>query len=183
MARKPTAAAAAKVIVHDTETTEDAPRAAEGVATASVASAQPAQNSSADVLRLFLEGDKEVRLPPDSRGRVITLGKPGVLAQFRLTKMLGPLAANHTYMQMILPLLYIKSIDDGDGEGAHPIGFPQTDREVEALIQRLDEEGVGNVCLAVTKHFNGVVPDPLTGQPRILTADEVLEAQKLEIKK
>lgn len=128
-------------------------------------------------VQLALDAKKEVRLPPDSRGRVIELSKPGVLAQFRLVKILGKTAENQTYMNMILPLIYIKSID---GEA---VSAPQNEREVDALIQRLDEEGVANVSLGVMRHYNGVVMDMTTGQPRLMSAEEALEAQKEVIKK
>ena len=83
----------------------------------------------------------------DARGRSLRLGKPGVLAQYRLIEMLGASAANETYTSMVLPLLYVRSIDD-DTEISMT-----TKRELEALIQRLDEDGVGAVMEAVSKHF------------------------------
>lgn len=84
----------------------------------------------------------------DSQGRKITLRNPGVLAQFRLAKAVGPeLAQNTTYMQMVLPLLYVGAIDDD------VLVAPTTDREIEALIIRLDEAGVNAVLAGVQKHF------------------------------
>ncbi|MBO4120286.1 hypothetical protein J5T34_05970 [Cupriavidus gilardii] len=74
---------------------------------------------------------------PDARGRQITLRKPGVLSQFRLVEAMGPeAAANDTYRFMCLPLLYVAAID-GD-----PVLQPTTKMELEALIQRLDEDGL-----------------------------------------
>lgn len=73
----------------------------------------------------------------DARGRKLTIRKPGPLAQYRLVKNVGPeAAANQTYMQMIQPLIYLAAID-GD-----PVHLPASDREVEALIQRLDDDGL-----------------------------------------
>lgn len=76
----------------------------------------------------------------DEKGRRITLRKPGVLAQFRIVEAVGPeLAANQTYMQMVNPLIYLSEID-GD-----PVFLPANKREVDVLIQRLDEEGLAAV--------------------------------------
>jgi LDH2 family malate/lactate/ureidoglycolate dehydrogenase len=90
----------------------------------------------------------------DSAGRVIKLKKPGVLAQFRLVEAMGgETAKNQTYMGMVLPLIYVASID-GD-----PIFQPTSKMQMEALIQRLDEHGVDAVMTAVNEHFGAVDPD------------------------
>ena len=83
----------------------------------------------------------------DPRGRSLRLAKPGILAQYRLIEMLGTAAANDTYVQMVLPLLYVGAIDD-DTEISM-----MTKRELEALIQRLDEDGVAAVMKGVAEHF------------------------------
>lgn len=76
----------------------------------------------------------------DAKGRAILVRKPSVLAQFRIVQAVGPdLAANHTYMQMVNPLIYVGEID-GD-----PVALPNSLREVEALIMRLGEEGLDAV--------------------------------------
>lgn len=89
----------------------------------------------------------------DSRGRVITLKKPGVLMQFRLVKMLGDAAKNQTYTNMVLPLMYVTAID-----GASIIQ-PQNEMELEALIQRLDDDGVDCVMRGVFGTFGGETAD------------------------
>lgn len=83
----------------------------------------------------------------DSRGRIITLKKPNVLAQFRLVKMLGESARNSAYMAMVTPLTYLVSFD---GDAIIP---PQTERELDALIQRLDEPGIMAILDALAEHF------------------------------
>lgn len=84
----------------------------------------------------------------DGNGRSITLQKPGVLAQFRLIKILGPeTARNTTYVQMVLPLTYVVDID------GMVVAQPNTEREIDALISRLDEEGVTAVMIGVQEHF------------------------------
>lgn len=89
----------------------------------------------------------------DARGRSITLRKPGVLAQFRLVEALGDTARNEVYMGMVMPLLYIASID---GEPAFP---PTRKSEVEALIQQLDEDGISAISEAVFENFGKSNPD------------------------
>lgn len=89
----------------------------------------------------------------DGRGRSIRLKKPGVLAQFRLIEVLGDTAKNEVYMAMVLPLLFVTEID---GETIFP---PSRKSEVEALIQRLDEDGIGAVQAAVMQNFGGSNPD------------------------
>lgn len=89
----------------------------------------------------------------DERGRVITLKKPGVLAQYRLIEILGDSAKNEVYMGMVLPLIFVSAID-GDA-----VAMPTNKREVEALIQRLDEEGVAAVVNGVQEHFGQTDPE------------------------
>ncbi len=88
----------------------------------------------------------------DSTGRIITLRKPGVLAQYRLVELLGDAAKNQVYMGMVLPLLYVTGINDDK------LKAPSTKREIEALIQRLDESGIEAVMKGVQEHFGA--PDP-----------------------
>lgn len=83
----------------------------------------------------------------DSRGRMLTLKKPGVLAQYRLVEALGDSAKNEVYMGMVLPLIYVAAIDGS------PEAPPTTKMEVEALIQQLDEEGIKAVMEGVQKYF------------------------------
>jgi len=82
-------------------------------------------------------------------GSKITLKKPGVLSQFRLVRMLGDAAKNQVYVGMVMPLTYIIEID------GHPVAFPNSEREIEALITRLDENGVTTVMEGVQAHFGG----------------------------
>lgn len=80
-------------------------------------------------------------------GLQVTLRKPGVLSQFRLVKMLGEAAKNQVYVGMVLPITYITGID------GKPVNYPNNEREIEALITRLDEDGVTAVMQAVDEHF------------------------------
>src|ERR1700733_1836894 len=72
----------------------------------------------------------------DLRGRILTLKKPGVLAQYRLIEALGDVAKNETYVSMCIPLLYVAAID---GEPPTPLS---SKLRVEAMIQHLGDEGI-----------------------------------------
>ena len=89
----------------------------------------------------------------DERGRIITLKKPGVLAQFRLIEALGDTAKNEVYMGMVLPLIFVAAID---GDAVVP---PTRKSEVEALIQRLDEDGITAVQEGVREHYGASTPE------------------------
>lgn len=89
----------------------------------------------------------------DERGRTIKLKKPGVLAQFRLIEALGETAKNEVYMGMVLPMIFVVSIDD------EPVYQPATKREVEALIQQLDEDGIAAVMAGVQDNFGKTDPE------------------------
>lgn len=89
----------------------------------------------------------------DASGRVITLRKPSMLAQYRLVEMLGESAKNQVYMGMVLPLLYVTGINDDK------LPALSTKREVEALIQRLDEAGIEAVMKGVQENFGASDPE------------------------
>ncbi|PKN07938.1 MAG: hypothetical protein CVU24_17995 [Betaproteobacteria bacterium HGW-Betaproteobacteria-18] len=91
-------------------------------------------------------------LVTDKRGRSFKLKKPGVLAQFRLVEALGDVAKNEVYMGMVLPLIFIVAIDDD------PVVQPASKLQVEALIQRLDEDGIEAVMNGVQEHFGQADP-------------------------
>ena len=86
----------------------------------------------------------------DAAGKVITLKKPNALAQYRIVKVVGgETAANQTLMMMYMPLLYVAAID-GD-----PVGFPTSERQLEALITRLDDPGLAAVMQGVEANWGG----------------------------
>lgn len=91
----------------------------------------------------------------DKKGRAIKLKKPGTLATYRLIDMLGQSAANSTYVNMVLPLIYVAAIDD------EPVFKPTSKREVEALITRLEEDGADGVdAVMLGVHENYQPQDP-----------------------
>lgn len=83
----------------------------------------------------------------DAKNRTIKLKKPGVLAQYRLIEVVGDSAKNETYMNMVLPIIFVSAIDDD------PVFQPSSKGELEALIQRLEEDGVTAVMNGVAQHF------------------------------
>ena len=89
----------------------------------------------------------------DALGRVIVLRKPGVLAQFRLVEVAGDSAKNEVYMRMILPLIYVTEIA-GD-----PIPIPANKLQLEALITRLDDDGIEAVGTCAAENW-GKKEDP-----------------------
>lgn len=95
----------------------------------------------------------------DALGRSIRLKKPAVLAQYRIVDALGDSAKNQAYMSMVLPLIYVNSID------GNPVILPSSKTEVEALIQKLDEEGISAVMTGVQANF--AVGDPDVDRERI----------------
>lgn len=98
--------------------------------------------------QLVKEAKREATVT-DARGRKIRLVRPGPLAQFNLVKLVGGAAAsNQVYMGMILPLIFVQGIDEV------LVSMPQTERELEALIERLGEDGITAVMEGVTKSFD-----------------------------
>lgn len=89
----------------------------------------------------------------DALGRTIKIKKPGVLSQYRLIEALGDSAANSTYMNMVLPLIYVTAVDD------LVVYQPKTKLEVEALIQQLDEDGIRAVVRYVRDKFGKSDPE------------------------
>ncbi len=83
----------------------------------------------------------------DSAGRRLTLKKPPFTAQFDLVALLGEKSRNSMYHTMVMPLTYVAAID---GEA---VPFPQSERELRALIQRLDEHGYAALADGITEHF------------------------------
>lgn len=110
------------------------------------------QTSNTPSAQAVAKGNSELAVT-DSKGRSIKLKKPGVLAQYRLIEALGESAKNEVYMGMVLPLIFVSEID-GD-----PVFLPTSKREIEALIQRLDEEGLEAVMLGVQENFKRADPD------------------------
>lgn len=89
-----------------------------------------------------------IKTVTDARGRILALKRPNVLAQYRLVDALGDSAANRVYLAMCVPVLYLSAIDE------QPVSQPSTKREIEALIQRLDDDGLKALNDAIVEHFS-----------------------------
>ncbi len=83
----------------------------------------------------------------DRRGRTLQIKRPNVLAQYKLVELLGPTAESRVYLAMATPLLFLQSID---GE---PQNFANK-RELEAVIQRLDDDGLAALNAGIDEHFS-----------------------------
>lgn len=83
----------------------------------------------------------------DARGRRLGLKKPGILAQYRLVEMLGTSAQNSTFMGMLLPITFVCEIDEDS------VSFPASRRELDALIQRVDEDGLMAIQKGIEEEF------------------------------
>lgn len=83
----------------------------------------------------------------DSKGRSIELAKPDILAQYDLVDALGDTAKNETYLRMVTPILYVKSID---GE---PFFFQNSKAGIRAAIKMLGDEGISAVVDGIASLF------------------------------
>ncbi len=96
--------------------------------------------------RMSAEAKREFEVT-DSAGRRLTIRKPPFTAQFDLVALLGEKARNSMYHTMVMPLTYVAAMD---GEA---VPFPQTERELRALIQRIDEHGYAALADGIARHF------------------------------
>ncbi len=81
----------------------------------------------------------------DSAGRILKLRRIGVLETLRLYKALGPaLAANEAYMGLATIAASTAMIDQ------LPLPFPVSEAAVEALLERLGDDGAEAVAKAIT---------------------------------
>jgi hypothetical protein len=83
----------------------------------------------------------------DSKGRVISLKKPGILSQYRIIETMGKSADIETYRGMVTPLIWISAID---GDYVPPIA---SKLQLEALIQRVGDEGLEAVVKGIVENF------------------------------
>lgn len=81
----------------------------------------------------------------DGKGRSITLMKPGIVWYFRMMKMIGDYPQR--YINLAYPMMFVTAID-GD-----PVGFPNSEAEIDAVISRLGDEGVSAVLVGVSENW------------------------------
>lgn len=110
---------------------------------------------SKPTVKILNDSDKKEALPfksktadiQDEKGRKFTLKKINALAHFRLVEALGSeLSSNTQYMGMALVLLHIHAIDD-------VLVVINKKSDVEALLNRLDYEGIQFVSNAISEVF------------------------------
>lgn len=89
----------------------------------------------------------------DSTGRRIVLKRPEPLTEFRFVELLGQSASNMTWLNMVMPLIFIVRIDDDD---CPPFARKS---EVDAMIQRLGRPGLLAVASGIKKHFPELAED------------------------
>lgn len=82
----------------------------------------------------------------DSTSRKITLQKMDYLTQVRAAKILGLHAANEAYVALVIPCFFITAID------GNKIVI-KNENQLEAIIQRLGDEGFKAVSEGVVTHF------------------------------
>lgn len=83
----------------------------------------------------------------DGRGRVIKLQKPSPLAKLRFFEAMGESSSNPLWGNTVAPLMYVAAID---GE---PVPTPITKLQIEALYQRLDDDGMEAIGEALPGNF------------------------------
>jgi hypothetical protein len=84
------------------------------------------------------------RVITDKAGRNITLRKFGVLEMMRLFKALGPeLSVNRSYLGMAIVASSVSMIDDV------PLPVPVNEAGVEAVMERLGDDGAAAVSAAI----------------------------------
>ncbi|QMV32413.1 hypothetical protein 8G_00019 [Ralstonia phage Hyacinthe] len=83
----------------------------------------------------------------DSRGRTFTLRKPGPIAKLRFIEAMGESSSNPLWVGVVSQLMYVAAIN---GE---PIATPRTKPEIEALYQRLDDDGLDAIAKALPGKF------------------------------
>ena len=103
-------------------------------------------------------GAAAIQTVTDARGRVLSLRKIGPLQRTRLFKIMGPDNSRNvpllgTYMMAVS----VSAIDDT------PEPFPTSDAQIEALISRLDDDGLSGVAEGWKK--NGWVTTDEEGNP------------------
>lgn len=81
----------------------------------------------------------------DAKNRRLKLKRPTILQESRLIRVLGEDAENPTYLNAYaLPAAMVVEID---GE---PVNFPSNQIQLDAVLQRLDREGMAAVIQYIT---------------------------------
>lgn len=79
----------------------------------------------------------------DKRGRKIVVRKISALQLYQITKMLGASADSQAALNIACAVAAVREID-----GA-PVAFPANDREIQAILARLDVAGLNAASTAL----------------------------------
>ncbi len=99
----------------------------------------------------------------DARGRSITIAKMKALDQMRLFEAVGAVNAKNDGYLGVASLAYHVTAIDGE-----PVMRPQNKIQLEAIVQRLDDDGFEAVAKGISDNF----------VPKSVTEDEAKEAIK-----
>lgn len=90
----------------------------------------------------------QLKFETDSLGRRIGCTKPTALLRFRLFKILGPDGArNEQLVGSAMLAFVVRQINE------EPIMVPNTERQLEALIDRLDDPGIAAVAKCMIEQY------------------------------
>jgi hypothetical protein len=101
----------------------------------------------------IVKAASQVHFVTDSLGRKIGVQKPSALKRYRVLKMLG--GENSTNQQVVGYAMLTCCVTELNGE---PLGMPNSERQIEALIERLGDEGFDAIGKCLAEQF-GVVAD------------------------
>lgn len=100
----------------------------------------PSQNMTRDANAMCYETDK--------RGRRIGVVKPSALTRYRLLKILGPESAKNEPLLGHAMLAFL--VREINGE---PVQVPNSERQIEAMIDRLDDDGLNAIGKCLKDQF------------------------------
>lgn len=122
---------------------------------------QPSEGNHYETPTRRLGGMNEGRASArDIRGRMITVRRLNLLDYYRLSKILGETAGNEQAMNLATLTCAVTEID------SEPVFFPNSEREIQALMQRIDFDGLG----AVTDALKMLAPPPTEGDDQTTAA-------------
>ena len=90
----------------------------------------------------------EIKFATDARGRRIGVQKPRALLRFRLLKILGGENAKNEPLLGNAMLAFL--VVEIDGERIPPVN---SERQLEAMIDRLDDDGLAAVAMCLGEQF------------------------------
>ncbi|WP_293857206.1 hypothetical protein [uncultured Alsobacter sp.] len=94
---------------------------------------------------VIVKAAQNVAEATDANGRVIKVKVIGPVELYRLTKVLGAFSSNQATMNMAMSACSVIAI------GGEPVSPPSTEREIEAVLQRLGYEGLAAAGEALQK--------------------------------